>query len=258
MTDKVALSVLLPTFNSDIIATGAAMESLRDQDFANFECIVIDDSSDALVVDFLKEFCLSDKRFHYYRGPSQGLASALNYGICIANGSLIARADDTDISRRDRFALQVNFLDHNPDVGIVGSDIKVPTPNSWRIRKYPKNHMEIVFSFVYRCPIAHPSVVMRKEILDTLGCYDPKFKFCEDLELWLRLYRKGVIFSNVNQPLIEYNNNIFVRGRKHYIYNTLARLKNISNPLIFLSLIISLLHFIIPFRLREIIFKKFN
>ena len=119
------ISILLPTYNGDINKMLKAIESLRNQSYTDFECIIVDDSDDNLVIDFLNGISVSDKRFKYFRGNGKGIAAALNFGLSLSKGDFIARSDDTDISHLNRLELQLNFLIKNSDIGVVGSNIEV-------------------------------------------------------------------------------------------------------------------------------------
>ena len=70
--------------------------------------------------------------------------------------------------------------------------------------------------------------MIRKEVLDKHGFYNEHFKFAEDLELWLRLIKKKVIFYNLPQRLLEYriDNIALAREKKNYYFNFLARKKH--------------------------------
>jgi GT2 family glycosyltransferase len=72
-------------------------------------------------------------------------------------------------------------------------------------------------------PIAHPTVMIRKQILDRFGGYDPAFRFAEDLDLWLRLLGHGVRFGNVGAILVRYRQQNTRRKADHWQFNLKAR-----------------------------------
>ncbi len=245
------ISILLPTYNGDIDKMLKAIESLKNQSYSHFECIIVDDSDDNLVIDFLNGITVSDKRFKYFRGKGKGIAAALNFGLSLSKGEFIARSDDTDISNLNRLELQINFLIKNPDIGVVGSNIEV-TRNGRKItRHYPKLHSEIIRSLFFTCPVAHSSVMIRRSILNDCGGYDENFLFCEDLELWIRLIRKGIKFCNIQSTLVYFENDIVIRSKEHFLSNSRARLKHSMNIFIAISFGLSFLHFLIPASIRS-------
>lgn len=250
------MSIVIPTFNSEPKKTLVGLKTIRDQVFNDYECLIIDDSSSNEVISLLKEFCNSDQRFFYIRGNSKGIANALNIGLSRARGKYIARADDTDICAPNRLLKQVELLEQNSSVDIVGSNAIHIYPNGQiNQRRYPENHKQILKRFLIACPIAHSIVMFRRNIIDNGHSYDERFIYCEDLELWLRLYRSGYKFFNIQENFLKYEASPDMRVSSHYRYNFLARLKHSCNPLIFISCIFSLGHFLLPVRVKKTLFN---
>ena len=228
------VSCVVPCFNEKIEILQKSLSSLREQSFSNFECIVIDESTNQETSEFCRQFCESDIRFAYIHPEIRlGWAASLNMGIQVANGALIARFDSDDVCRRDRLLQQVHFLDMNPTVSILGCAIEIIDEGGALIgsRVYPLNHAEIEKKFIFSSALAHPTVIFRKEILcKDGGPYDSSFKFSEDLDLWLRLLNKGVKFANLPDALVQYRQHHTSRHKNHWKFNIKARLKNISRP----------------------------
>jgi glycosyltransferase involved in cell wall biosynthesis len=239
------ISVILPCFNSNILPVRIALDSLADQTFTDFECLIIDDSTDSEFVTFLKNYCKHDVRFKYIRGDARGLGHALNKGLSLARGKYIARSDDTDTSDPCRFGIQVDFLDDNHIVDILGSNISVVKPGGIEKGDYCGDHKEIVTKFCYKNPIAHPTVMFRATILEHGNTYNSDFRFCEDLEFWLRLLKQGYKFHNIDQCLVNYDLPIVKINYKNWLYNMRARILNLSNIWSFVSLIASPLYFLV-------------
>lgn len=256
---KPTVSIVVPTFNSDPEKTLTGLSTIRDQTLTDYECLIIDDSASGPISSLLKEFCDSDPRFFYFRGDLKGIASALNIGLSKAQGKYIARADDTDICAPHRLFRQVEYLERNSLVDIVGSNMLLIHPNGDLDQgRYPQNHQKITRRFLISCPIAHPTVMFRRDIIDDGFRYDERFIYCEDLEYWLRLYRLGYKFFNIQEDLVIYEVPDGLRAAEHWQYNFKARLKHSWNPLILLSCILSLGHFLFPAGIRELIIKRYK
>jgi glycosyltransferase involved in cell wall biosynthesis len=256
---KPTVSIIIPTFNSNPIKTFGGLSSIRDQILNDFECLIIDDSLSNLTISLLKEFCDSDPRFFYFRGDGKGIANALNIGLSKAQGKYIARADDTDICAPHRLLRQVEYLERNSLVDIIGSNMSLIHSNGeLGQRRYPQSHLRITKRFLISCPIAHPTVMLRRNIIDDGFRYDERFMFCEDLEYWLRLYRFGYKFFNLQEDLVIYEVQDGLRSTEHYQYNFKARLKHSWNLLILLSCILSLGHLFFPSGIREWIIKRYQ
>jgi len=228
------VSCIVPCFNELPHILNESLGSLLNQTFKNFECIVVDESTNFESASACKNFCQLDGRFTYIR-PSKklGLAGSLNLGIEQAKGLFLARFDSDDICRHDRFALQVDYLNANPEIGVVGSSIDIIGENGSLIRhrSYPVDHSEIERNFIFSSAIAHPTAMLRKSVLIHSGrAYDPSFQLAEDLDLWLRLLAIGVKFGNLPQALVKYRQQHTGRHKNHWKFNIKARLKNISRP----------------------------
>lgn len=228
------VSCIVPCFNENIEILKTSLSSVRDQSFINFECIVIDESTNQEVAEACSKFCEDDPRFIYIHPEKRlGLAASLNMGIQKAKGALIARFDSDDICHLDRLSKQVNFFNMNPEVSVLGSAIEIIDEGGKLIsfRAYPLSHANIEKKFVFSSALAHPAVMFRKKILDEGDrVYDPSFIFSEDLDLWLRLLNKGVKFANLSDALVQYRQHHTNRHKNHWKFNIKARLSNISRP----------------------------
>ena len=230
------VSIILPCINEDPKVLIESLASIRDQSYRNFECIIVDESTDIHIFNLYQSFCKNDARFVYNHPKERvGLAASLNIGIAISKGDLIARFDSDDICNRHRLALQVEFMYENPEIGVVGSAIDIIDECGALIgrRIYPLDHSAIKRAFIFSTALAHPTVMFRKSVFLTAGgAYDASFLFAEDLELWLRLLNCGILFANISEPLVKYRQQNRNGNRKkiHWEFNIKARVKNFSSP----------------------------
>jgi len=112
-----SISVIMPAYNVERYI-GDAIESILHQSFQDFELIIIDDDSQDATVDIIRSFAQSDRRIiPIVHAQNRGAATALNTGLAIARGSLIARMDSDDIAMPTRLEVQMRFLKSHPDVG---------------------------------------------------------------------------------------------------------------------------------------------
>ena len=262
-SDYGLISIIIPTFNDNLEFVLLALDSISNQNYKNFECLIIDDSTSEESIVFLKDYCATHSNFIYYgRYSKDGLGSALNYGMSLCKGDLIARMDADDISVPTRLQVQAEFLHANPSVDIVGSNMEVidHTGQTIGYRKYALNHSAIRRQFMFRNSLAHPTVMFRR-VFDDGFRYDRSFRMCEDLELWLCLLKEGYIFANINDNLVQYRESIkYHRVRENWIFNLRARAKNFSvtNIESYVSVIVSLIQFITPDWLRAVLQNYFR
>ncbi len=223
------LSIIIPCFNERPDVLRASLESVRAQGFEDFECLVVDESTDAASAEACRLFCAADLRFRYVRPERRlGLAASLNLGIAESGGELIARFDSDDLCDPGRMEAQVAFLEARPDVGVLGGQLAVidDAGRPIGIQRYPLEHDEIERRFHLTTGIAHPTVMMRRAVLGSAGVYDPAFRYAEDLDLWLRLLNAGVRFANLDSVLVQYRQQTNRRSSEHWRYNLRARRRN--------------------------------
>lgn len=128
-----------------------------------------------------------------------GLTKALNAGLKHVTGDLIARMDSDDISAPQRFELQERYFDEHPDIDIIGGAMQEfdKTHECLNVRHYPLTHEEAVKYIVKACPLAHPSVMMRRRIFDEGLKYDERFRMSQDIKLWFDAIQAGYHLGNL-------------------------------------------------------------
>jgi len=224
-----AVSLVIPVFNEPRVVLEESLGSVTAQTLHDFECIVIDESTDDDARAACREICERDPRFRFIHPDKRiGLAASLNLGISMAQAPLIARFDSDDVCMPQRLALQTQFLSAHPDIGVLGGALEImdDAGRTLSFRDYPRSHTEIEKRFHTTTAVAHPTVMMRKSVLDQYGGYDPAFRFSEDLDLWLRFLNNGVRFANLQEVLVCYRQQETRRDPRHWEFNLRARKSN--------------------------------
>ena len=232
MDENPTFTFLIPVFNVPTYMLSKSLESVKLQTYRKFEAIVIDESTDEACSHQCRAICESDPRFTYVRPTKRlGLAGSLNAGINLARGKYIVRFDSDDICTASRLEVQLDFLRSHQDIGVLGSALKIINLDGevTGIKKYPITHASIEKNCQFQNAMAHPTVVIRKDVLVKNQGYDVSFIFAEDLELWLRLLNKGIRFANIDEPLVFYRQSSTHRNFVNWKYNLRARVKNFSS-----------------------------
>ncbi|AUV84137.1 hypothetical protein C2R22_21390 (plasmid) [Salinigranum rubrum] len=202
------ISVVMGVYN-DAKYLSTAIESILDQTFEDFEFLIIDDGSTDRTPEIIERYAnLDDRVEHFTNETNQGLPATLNRGIEAANGKYIARMDADDRSLPERFERQVEFLEMNPDVHVVGCDIRVIGMNGeyFGDRNFPSGERDPDTMQQEGPRVAHPSVMIRRDSVRALDGYRPAFRYAQDLDLWVRMAREyGPQFLYVlPEQLLEY------------------------------------------------------
>lgn len=200
MINQPHITVLMPVYNCEQYIHDA-VQSILNQTYTDFELLLIDDASTDATVSILKSF--SDARIHVIEKPKNtGYTNSLNHGFTMAKGTYIARMDGDDISLPERFTKQVAFMEAHPEVVVCGTNYKL-LGSSKRIT-IPVTHDAIKIGLLSGNCVAHPSVMIRKDVIEQfLKPYDTAKEPAEDYDLWVRLLALGKL-HNLPEVLLEY------------------------------------------------------
>jgi glycosyltransferase involved in cell wall biosynthesis len=208
LSDKTpTISVLLPVYNAERYLS-AAVESVLNQTFDDFELLAFDDGSSDRSLSILREFAAKDSRVRVLSRENRGYLVALNEMIAIARGRYLARMDADDICLPQRFEKQVAYLEAHSECVVVGSKCLAIDPEGMPIREFVGHfvHDEIdaaLMSGEGQSRMCHPSVMMRRVAIVQVGCYREEYYFAEDVDLLLRLAEIGKL-ANIPEILILY------------------------------------------------------
>lgn len=201
------VSVLLPVRDAaPYLAT--CLGSLERQTLADLEVVAVDDGSRDGSAELLDAWARRDARVRVLHREPAGLVASLNAGLVACRGAMVARMDADDVCHPRRLELQVSLLTERPDLGAV----------SCLVRHFPKRAVgegsrlyEAWLNSLTDCeaiarerfvesPLAHPSAVLRRELLERLGGYR-EAGWPEDYDLWLRLLESGGRIAKVESLL---------------------------------------------------------
>ncbi|HSW11402.1 MAG TPA: glycosyltransferase family 2 protein [Solimonas sp.] len=185
------VSVILPTYNRAHCLRRCIL-SVLGQTYRDFELLVIDDASTDDTAGLMKEF--DDPRIRYHRfDTNQRQCRARNWGIQNARGRYIAFQDSDDVWLPERLEKQVAFLDGQPaDVGLVygislcvgpraASQVLPPLPRMGEAVEAPDFARNIAVPFLMQ------SWLVRREVFEKVGDFDPAFHVADDWDLAARI-----------------------------------------------------------------------
>ena len=225
------VSVLTPLYNTNPKFLKEMIESILNQTFNDFEFILLNDSPNNKEI---KDIVLSykDNRIIYVENEENiGISKSRNKLLELAKGEYIAIFDHDDISLPQRLEKQVNFLDKNPRIGVVGSNFRRFSNN--RKSKNPENNLDIKINLVARgCIILHSTVMIRKSLLTENSIkWEEEYSPCEDYMLFAELIDK-TMFYNIQEPLLIYrdhenntshNQSTIMKDKENLIKNILYK-----------------------------------
>ena len=205
---KPLISVVMAVYKEPIEYLDLAIKSILNQNYSDFEFVIVldcPDNDDAL--QLIECYMEHDSRVILIKNENNiGLAMSLNKAIERCSGDFIARMDADDVSRPERFSVQLKFLISNPKVDLVGSSITqinekgeflgiVTPPN---LNKYDAKNI-----IHYRTISFHPTWFARKKIFKDLNGYN-NLTAAQDYDLLFRAVVNGMVIKNVEDVLLDY------------------------------------------------------
>ncbi|MEE8479370.1 MAG: glycosyltransferase family 2 protein [Candidatus Neomarinimicrobiota bacterium] len=183
------ISVILPVYNGEEHLT-ECVESILHQSYTNFEFVIVDDASTDNTPQILKKYSNQDERVRVLTNPiNQKQTISANTACKNTSGKYIARMDADDIALPMRFEKQLNFLEANPCVSMVGSWINTISDNGKIMGQWKTSTDSniLIWYLLFGTSFAHSSVMMRSDLVKKVDYYQSPE--AEDYDLWSRLSR---------------------------------------------------------------------
>lgn len=191
------VSVIVPSFNRKGFLE-EAVASVFSQSFQDFELIIVDDGS---APGHLPK--IENQRLKVFRLPHRGVAAARNFGVAMAVGKYLAFLDSDDLWVKNKLEKQLSFMLDNPLFKICHTHEKWQRNGQHlnQMKKHQKYGGWIFDKCLPLCLISCSSVLMERELFETVGGFDEGLPVCEDYDLWLRIAHQHPI-GFIDEPLI--------------------------------------------------------
>lgn len=237
------VSIIIPTYNRARLLT-MTLESVKQQSFVNWECIIVDDYSTDNTKEVVDSFILSDNRFSYYKRPKlnpKGANACRNYGFTIAKGDFIKFLDSDDLLLRDSVNGQCDDLIKNKELDMTCGYVrffKIDIKNSWEMKPEIMNSNDPLLDFVTSKLVFHTTgplwrvnFLKKQDVL-----FDEEMHKLQDTEFHYRMLLAGLNFEFRDNAIAYYR-----RDSSHSITKDNG-LRNLISV----------------FRYKELVFNTFN
>jgi glycosyltransferase involved in cell wall biosynthesis len=237
------ITVVLPFYNAEQ-TLHRAIESIAQQTFVDFECLLINNNSTDGGVRIAQDWAAKDCRFLLLHETEQGVMYASNCGAEKARGEFIARMDADDWAFPNRLELSVNYLDLNAKADAVAGLVEY-MPHHENTKGFAdyvdwsntiQTYEQIKLKQFVEAPIINPTAMWRKSVGQQFGLYK-QGDFPEDYEMWLRWLEAGVEIHKLNYKFLKwfdsdtrltrtddiYSDEAFFRIKSEYLYRTLKK-----------------------------------
>jgi glycosyltransferase involved in cell wall biosynthesis len=208
------ITVGIPFYNSQETLADA-IKSVFAQSFSDWELLLVDDGSTDRSLEIANS--IKDPRVRVITdGKNRKLAARLNQIIDLARGEYIARMDADDLCSPDRFQKQLNLLEVDKKIDVVGCGMiylgKKDEPLGRSIAA--KTHNEICRHPYKGFGLCHASILARKDWCRN-NRYNEEIHLGQDFNLWLNSYRSSY-FANISEPLYYYRIEASYKLKKQY------------------------------------------
>lgn len=201
------VSVITPVYNGEKYLE-ESIKSILKQTYKNIEFIIVNDGSTDRTSMILNEYGIRDSRIKIINNvKNMGIIYSLNEAINNSQGKYIARMDADDISFDSRITEQVKFLENNTDIAMCSTYVNFFKEGNKRFYKKFGGYTEpsqIKVQLLFKNYIQHPTVMLRKSILDKYKLeYKKEEKRIEDYGMWFFLAQREKI-ATLSKVLLNY------------------------------------------------------
>lgn len=227
VVERPLISVMMPAYNAGLHIS-AAIDSVINQSYSNWELIVVDDGSTDNTQDIIKKYAAADGRVKPIFAKHGGRGKARN--LCLANcgGDFIAMLDSDDIAISTRFEKQADFLLNNPDIAAVGgqcySFTDIPVADAGKVIPWPTSP-DVVRSWFDsgKMGIANCAAMVRKDVFKKYGAYDERLLRAQDYGFFRRLVSKGVALAALPDFVLFYRQENLIPSIKYFVDSQMFR-----------------------------------
>lgn len=201
-----AISILLP-FHNAAATLPEALESVLVQTFRDWELLAVDDRSSDESAEIVAGFTRLDPRVRLMANAGRpGIVGALQTASSAASADWVARMDADDHCHPERLARQ---WERAGDAEVITTEVELIEPLGDGMIRYVEwvnalgSHEAIANARFIENPVIHPTVLMRRDVLDAAGGYRD-VPWAEDHDLWLRMLQHGARFAKVPERLLKW------------------------------------------------------
>jgi glycosyltransferase involved in cell wall biosynthesis len=178
---SLTFSVITPSYNQAQFIE-RTIQSVLTQSDVNLEYTIWDGGSTDQTVDILKAY---QTRLRWLSEPDGGQADAVNKGLAMATGEIIAWLNSDDVYYPGALAKVATIFTLNPDIQVIygkadwidehNNILKAYPTEPWRYKRLKE-----------ACFLCQPAVFFRRTLVEKYGVLDKTLQYCMDYELWLR------------------------------------------------------------------------
>lgn len=205
MNNKPLISISTPCWNS-IKTIERTIQSVLQQDFSDYEYIIVDGGSTDGTLDIIKKYePLFNGKMRWYSEPDKGIYDAFNKGIKHTRGTYCWNVNSDDFIEVNALKTIADFIQNFilEDGVIIGAMSLVGTSGT-RIKVSNCSPESAANIYEKDWMIPHPATLVAKSIYEKFGYYDDRFKICGDMDWFHRIYPLEVKFYYLDKVITNF------------------------------------------------------
>jgi glycosyltransferase involved in cell wall biosynthesis len=192
------ISIVMPTRNHAHFIRDS-IDSVLSQSYDNVELLVMDGASTDDTVEILKSY---GDRIRWISEPDKGQADAINKGMKLLRGEILAYLNSDDILLPGALEKIVEFFNDHPECDMVYGNADYIDVDGEVIGTY--NTADYSFErLMHDCCVCQPAAFWRRRIAERIGPFDVSMQTAMDYEYWLRMATSGAIIYHVHEKLAQ-------------------------------------------------------
>lgn len=222
-SDSPLITVMMSVYNAERYVA-EAIQSILGQTEGRFEFLIVNDGSRDASGSIIDRYAAQDSRIRAIHQDNRGLIASLNRMLDEARAPLVARMDSDDVSRPERFAVQLAHMQAHPEIAVLGTNTdELDADGAFFPCSdfHPEHPAQIRERLMVASAMCHPSVMMRRDMIRALGGYRAAFKHCEDYDLWLRVSESHDLY-NLPDRLFLYRRSPDQVSEKHILVQAIG------------------------------------
>ena len=198
------VSVIIPAYNA-MAYLPETLESVLNQTFTDFEVLIVNDGSSDGIVEWAAQ--IQDVRVQFITQENQGPSGSRNTGIWKSQGEYLAFLDADDIWEPTKLEKQIQCLEQNLDIGLIGCGVAHIDENGDILDVFDASKSEGIELkrelFIFNIILCGSTPIVRRCCFEKVGFFEHSIRGPEDWDMWLRI-AKCYSISVIQEPLVRY------------------------------------------------------
>ncbi|SFZ92949.1 Glycosyltransferase involved in cell wall bisynthesis [Flaviramulus basaltis] len=206
------VSIIIPTFNRAHLIV-KTLNSVIQQTYHNWECIIVDDFSKDKTVDVLRAFCNQDKRFKFYVRPEEqvkGAPTCRNIGLFKSNGDYVIFLDSDDTLMPECLNNRILEFQKNHEQDFLIFPMGIKKDDAVLKRDIQESSIHLIDFLNYKLPWSIMCPIWKRGFIINLKGFKEGYPRLNDPELMIRALLvpnvKYKVFNNVEYDTVYYPN----------------------------------------------------